>query len=141
MEHPCWLAQLVSPSREGAWAARPLDWAAFLNNLGNALARLGQLESSTNRIEKAIAAYCAAQEEFVPEREPLQWSKTQNNLANALRMLGVLSNDERFLIQPGKAIEAFSGAPFSGITQDGEFVFGPMEGELKQSGDDCFEAD
>jgi len=119
----------------------PLDWAAFQNNLGNALARLGQLESSTNQMEKAIAAYRAAQEEFLREREPLQWSKSLNNLANALRTLGVLSNDERYLIQAGAAIEAFSSAPFSGVTQEGEFIFGPTDGEQKQSGDDYLKAD
>jgi tetratricopeptide (TPR) repeat protein len=107
----------------------PLDWAAFQNNLGNALARLGQLESSTNRLEEAITAYRAAHEEFQREREPMQWSRTQNNLANALYRLGVLSNDKRYLMQSGAAIEAFSSAPFNGVTQEGELVFGPWDGE------------
>jgi hypothetical protein len=71
----------------------------------------------------------------------MQWSKTQNNLANALRTLGVLSNDEWYLRQAGEAIEAFSSAPFSGVTQEGELVFGPMVGEQEQSGDGYLEAD
>ena len=107
----------------------PLDWAAFQNNLGNALARLGQLESSTYRLEEAITAYRAAQKEFQREREPMQWSITQNNLANALRTLGVLSNDERYLMLAGEALQAFSSAPFSGVTQEGELLFGPWDGE------------
>jgi hypothetical protein len=59
----------------------------------------------------------------------MQWSITQNNLANALRTLGVLSNDERYLSLTGAALQAFSSAPFSGVTQEGELLFGPCDGE------------
>ena len=70
----------------------------------------------------------------------MQWSRTQNNLANALYSLGVLSNDERYLMQAGAALQVFSSAPFRGVNQEGELVFGPMENEKKQSGDDYLEA-
>ena len=66
----------------------PLDWAMTQNNLGNALARLGERESGTARLEEAVAAYRAALEERTRERVPLQWATTQNNLGNALRTLG-----------------------------------------------------
>ena len=38
----------------------PLDWATTQNNLGNALAGLGDRESGTARLEEAVAAYRAA---------------------------------------------------------------------------------
>ena len=58
------------------------------NNLGNALATLGERESGTARLEEAVAAYRAALEERTRERVPLDWAMTQNNLGNALRALG-----------------------------------------------------
>jgi tetratricopeptide (TPR) repeat protein len=50
----------------------PLDWAVTQNNLGNALALLGERESGTARLEEAVAAYRAALEERTRERVPLQ---------------------------------------------------------------------
>ncbi|MGA7454472.1 MAG: hypothetical protein WBW73_25535 [Rhodoplanes sp.] len=35
----------------------PLDWAMTQNNLGNALRRLGERESGTDRLNEAVAAY------------------------------------------------------------------------------------
>ena len=58
------------------------------NNLGNALATLGERESGTARLEEAVAAYRAALEERTRERVPLDWAMTQNNLGNALATLG-----------------------------------------------------
>ena len=66
----------------------PLDWAATQNNLGTALARLGERESGTARLEEAVAACRAALEERTRDRVPLDWAMTQNNLGNALRVLG-----------------------------------------------------
>ena len=66
----------------------PLQWAATLNNLGNALARLGERQSGTARLEEAVASYRAALTERTQERVPLDWAMTLHNLGNALRMLG-----------------------------------------------------
>ena len=66
----------------------PLDWAMTQNNLGNALARLGERESGTARLEEAVAAYRAALEERTRERVPLDWATTQINLGTALARLG-----------------------------------------------------
>ncbi|HYM13767.1 MAG TPA: tetratricopeptide repeat protein [Bryobacterales bacterium] len=66
----------------------PLQWAMTQNNLGNALARLGERESGTGRLEEAAAAYREALKEWTCERLPLQWATTQNNLGNALTRLG-----------------------------------------------------
>ena len=66
----------------------PLDWAMTQNNLGNALATLGERESGTARLEEAVAAFRAALEERTRERVPLDWARTQNNLGNALMTLG-----------------------------------------------------
>ena len=66
----------------------PLDWAATQNNLGAALATLGERESGTARLTEAVAAYHAALEELTREREPLDWAMTQDNLGTALEALG-----------------------------------------------------
>ena len=58
------------------------------NNLGNALATLGERESGTARLEEAVAAYRDALQERTRERVPLDWATTQNNLGNALQRLG-----------------------------------------------------
>jgi hypothetical protein len=47
------------------------------------LARVGQRESSTARLEEAVAAY----RENTRERVPLNSAKTQNNLKRALKLL------------------------------------------------------
>jgi tetratricopeptide (TPR) repeat protein len=57
-------------------------------DLGNALARLGERESGTARLEEAVAAYRAALEERTRDRVPLQWAMTQMNLGVALQTLG-----------------------------------------------------
>ena len=66
----------------------PVKWAAMQNNLGNALATLGERESGTARLEEAVAAYHAALEELTHERVPLDWATTQINLGAALSKLG-----------------------------------------------------
>ena len=73
-------AALEERTRERA----PLEWATTQNNLGNALARLGERESGTARLEEAVQAYRAALEERTRERVPLDWAVTQNNLGHAL---------------------------------------------------------
>jgi tetratricopeptide (TPR) repeat protein len=73
----------------------PLDWAGTQRSLGVALSRLGERESglgeresSTERLEEAVAVIRAALEENTRERVPLEWASTQANLGNALSMLG-----------------------------------------------------
>ncbi len=73
-------AALEERTRERA----PLEWATTQNNLGLALARLGERESGTVRLEEAVAAYRAALEERTRERVPLAWATTQNNLGEPL---------------------------------------------------------
>ena len=67
---------------------RDSKWAMTQNNLGGALAVLGQRESGTARLEEAVTAYRAALEEETRERVPLQWATTQNDLGDALKTLG-----------------------------------------------------
>ena len=69
-------------------AATPDEIGSGQNNLGNALWRLGERESSTARLEQAVAAYTAALAERTRDRVPLDWAMTQNNLGTALRALG-----------------------------------------------------
>jgi tetratricopeptide (TPR) repeat protein len=69
--------------------ARDSDERGTAGNLfGIALWTLGQRESGTARLDQAVAAYCAALEEFARDRAALDWARTQNNLGNALRTLG-----------------------------------------------------
>ena len=62
----------------------PLQWALTQMNLGNALARLGEREAGTARLQEAVAAYRAALQERTRERVPLDWARTQIDLGTAL---------------------------------------------------------
>ena len=63
--------------------------SAWRVKLGIALRTLGERESSTARLEEAVASYRLALEERARERVPIDWAATQNNLGNALRALGM----------------------------------------------------
>jgi hypothetical protein len=65
----------------------PLDWAMTQNNLGNALAMLGERQAGTQRLEDAVTAFREALKEWTRERVPLKWAATQNNLGNALQQI------------------------------------------------------
>jgi hypothetical protein len=60
----------------------PLDWAGTQNNLGIALARLGEREGRTETLQQAVDA--AALTEMTRERVPLQWAMSQNNLGKGM---------------------------------------------------------
>ncbi len=66
----------------------PLNWAGTQNNLGLALAKLGERESGTTTLREAVAAFHEALKVLTRERVPLDWAMTQNNLGNALEKLG-----------------------------------------------------
>lgn len=66
----------------------PLEWARIKNDLGVALANLGERNRDARLLEQAIDAYEAALEERLRERVPLDWAATQNNLGSALSTLG-----------------------------------------------------
>ena len=84
----------------------PLDWAAMQNNLGAALATLGERESGTARLEEAVTAYRDALLERTRERVPLDWAMTQNNLGLALARLGERENGTAHLKEAIMAWEA-----------------------------------
>jgi tetratricopeptide (TPR) repeat protein len=68
---------------------RPLDWAGTQVGLGIALVTLGERESGTARLEKAVAAaFREALQEFTRERVPLDWAANQMNLGTALGAIG-----------------------------------------------------
>ncbi|MDD9818808.1 MAG: tetratricopeptide repeat protein, partial [Gammaproteobacteria bacterium] len=73
------------------------NWAMIQNNLGIALAALGERESGTRRLEEGVAAYRLALEERTRERVPLDWAMTQNNLGSALAALGERESGTRRL--------------------------------------------
>jgi tetratricopeptide (TPR) repeat protein len=69
-------------------AASPDEAGNAGNDLGNALAILGERETGTDRLEQAVTAYRAALEEWTRDLVPLDWAMTQNNLGTALQTLG-----------------------------------------------------
>ena len=83
------------------------ETGAALNDLGTALATLGERDSGTERLEQAVAAYQQALKERTRDRVPLDWAATQNNLGNALKTLGERDSDTERLEQ---AVEAFQQA-------------------------------
>ena len=85
----------------------PLDWATMQNNLGSALAILGERESGTACLEAAVAAYRTALEERTRNRVPLDWATTQTNVGTALWRLGERENGTARLEE---AVAAFRAA-------------------------------
>ncbi len=69
-------------------ASDAAERGAALNDLGTALAMLGERESGTARLEEAVAVYRAALEERTRDGAPLDWARTQMRLGNALATLG-----------------------------------------------------
>src|SRR5205823_1688016 len=51
----------------------PIDWATTQNNLGSALATLGERERGTDRVEEAVAAFRSALAGEPRDRRPLAW--------------------------------------------------------------------
>jgi hypothetical protein len=86
-------------------ATRPLAWAAIQNDLGLALAALGE-RGDDAALREAVAAYRAALEERTRERVPLDWATTQNNLGIVLRTLGARGDDAALR----EAVAAFRAA-------------------------------
>lgn len=58
------------------------------NDLGNALATLGEREIGTARLEESITAFRAALAEITRPQAPLDWATIQNNLGLTLRRSG-----------------------------------------------------
>jgi tetratricopeptide (TPR) repeat protein len=66
----------------------PMNLAWTLDNLGIALAVLGERESDTDTLQQAVAALNKALKEYTRERTPLNWARTQMNLGSTLVGLG-----------------------------------------------------
>ena len=77
----------------------------LLDDLGIALAHLGERESGTQRLEQAVTAYENALKEWTREKVPLQWATTQNNLGTALQRLGERESGTQRLEQAVTAYE------------------------------------
>jgi tetratricopeptide (TPR) repeat protein len=98
----------IALARERLDAAASSDeLGGACNWLGNALARLGERESGTARLEEAVQVYRAALQEYTQERVPLGWAMTQNNLGNALGSLGERESDT---VRLEEAVQAFRAA-------------------------------
>ncbi|SEQ42963.1 Tetratricopeptide repeat-containing protein [Loktanella sp. DSM 29012] len=77
------------------------------NELGIALAILGERASDNDLLEQAVTAFRAALTEYTQDRVPLDWAMTQNNLGNALRNLGTRAMDTDLL---ERAVTAYRAA-------------------------------
>ncbi len=78
-----------------------------LNRLGICLARLGERESGTTRLDEAVESFRSALQEHSRERVPRSWAGTQNNLGLALAKLGERQNGTARL---DEAVHAFRAA-------------------------------
>jgi hypothetical protein len=65
----------------------PLHWATTQNNLGNTLQILGERESGTGTLTKAVDAYREALTVFDQERSPNYWQVTHRNLDKVLALI------------------------------------------------------
>ena len=84
-------ASCDGPSSCGSvWTQKdaPGDWAWTKNDIGNALARLGEREPGIARLEEAVRAYKAALKVWTRKDAPDAWAWTQANLGIALGILG-----------------------------------------------------
>jgi hypothetical protein len=63
------------------------------NNLGNALARLGEREGGTAKLEEAVAAYREALSERTRERVPFDWATSFGNEGVVLMLLAERRRD------------------------------------------------
>ncbi|WP_336490676.1 tetratricopeptide repeat protein [Methylobacterium nigriterrae] len=98
----------IELARRMAATARDADERGLaLNRLGSALATLGGWESSTTRLEEAVAVFRAALEEQTRKRSPLSWATIQTNLGGALQVLGERESDPARLKE---AVAAFRAA-------------------------------
>ena len=78
-----------------------------LDDLGTALATLGERENSTERLKQAVDTFQDALIYSTRNRVPLKWAATQNNLGNALQALGERKSSTGRLKQ---AVDAFRNA-------------------------------
>jgi hypothetical protein len=63
------------------------------NNLGSALALLGEREVGTAKLEEAVAAYREALKEWTRERVPLDWASSLGNEGVVLMRLAKRRGD------------------------------------------------
>jgi hypothetical protein len=68
----------------------PLDWAATQNNLGTALAILGERKNDPKPVEEAVAAYRTALSVFQEAKAEYYVETASQNLAKAGKLLANL---------------------------------------------------
>ena len=107
----CWrrglegAAEKLAALVDNAVTIEPEERRARLQlSLGDALLALGQRESGTERLERAIDAYHGALEQYTRERAPLEWAATQHSLGGALQTLGARESGTERLEQ---AVDAY----------------------------------
>lgn len=106
--------------RENTRDTAPLAWANTQTNLGNALVRLGDRESSTLHLEEAIVAFRNALAEHSRERVPLDWANTHLNLSLALLALARQKEDQSLYKDAIRSLDAASSFLKETEYEDGE---------------------
>src|SRR5262249_12673176 len=67
----------------------PFKWADAQYRLGQALARLGERERGTARLEEALAAYAEAQKEFTRKAKRRHWARAEISRGFVLGVIGL----------------------------------------------------
>ncbi len=98
-------AALEELTRERA----PLQRAAALSGLGDALVRLSERESGTTQLQEAIGSYRAALEELTRERPQLQWAVTQSSRLQ-VEFMALLSDPKADTARLQEATAAYRAA-------------------------------
>src|SRR5215510_5687488 len=94
-------------------AQRPQDWAATLNDIGNAHWQRGLRATDTRihtHLTAAVTAYRQALEVYTRTDLPQDWAGTQNNLGNALQEQGERTAGERSTQLLAEAVTAYRQA-------------------------------
>jgi hypothetical protein len=94
-------------SRLVALASSDDERGAARINLGNALRMLGERESGTARLEEAVAAFRAAQEEWTRDRVPLLRALSLGTQGIALMLIADRTNDAAIAETAVKQLETF----------------------------------
>jgi tetratricopeptide (TPR) repeat protein len=75
----------------------PLQWATTQNDLGTALARLGERESGTSSFEAAAKALRNAQAVYTRESDPSRWVRLQNSIGYTFVLIAERTTDATYV--------------------------------------------
>lgn len=101
------VSQLRETEKIYTYALFPEFWATIQENLGYFLSILGNLTSSIEISELAIAGYKNKQKVITEKRDPISWANTQSEIGNIYYKIGKAIEDKSLLEE---ALEYFHDA-------------------------------